>query len=85
MSPSDSNLARCLLTHAVSSILAECGNSYVNSYTEQWLRHAAALGAYHGPFVGTLADVSNQWNDWLEANGDLPEWPRGADWPARLG
>lgn len=66
-------LARVLLMHAVGGVLDGCGNSYVNSYTQQWLAHAKIIGAYHGPVIGTIIDVKQQWEQHLEENG-LPDW-----------
>ncbi len=68
-------LARVLLVHAVSPIFDECGNSYANAYTEQWLRHAKSLGAYHGRAVGSIIELRQEWEDWLDKNGGLPDWP----------
>lgn len=69
-----SEVARILLMHAVGGIFDGCGNSYANSYTEKWLRHAKALGAYHGPVIGRILDLRLEWEEWLEANG-LPDLP----------
>jgi hypothetical protein len=60
--------------HAVDRILAGCGNSYANAYTEQWLRHAKSLGAYHGRVTGNIIDLKAEWEAWLDSNG-LPDWP----------
>ena len=68
-------MARVLLMHAVSTVLDGCGNSYANSYTEQWLTHAKNLGAYNGRVVGTIIDLRNEWEAWLDANGGLPDFP----------
>jgi hypothetical protein len=80
-----SDLARVLIMHAVDSMLTTCGNSYVNAYTEQWLDWAKQLGAYHGPVIGTIKDASEQWNDWLDENGGLPEIPDSPHWLGRMG
>jgi hypothetical protein len=61
--------------HAVSTIFDGCGNSYANSYLEQWLRHAKALGAYHGRVIGNIVELKQEWEDWLDENGGLPDWP----------
>ena len=84
---SDMELARSLLMYAVDGVLAICGNSYVNATTEQWLDHAASLGAYpkEGPFIGNLLEVREAWVDWLDENGGLPEWPKSPHYLARMG
>ena len=84
---SDMELARSLLMYAVDGVLAICGNSYVNACTEQWLEHAASLGAYpkEGPFIGNLMEVREAWSYWLAENGGLPEWPDSPHYLARMG
>lgn len=67
--------ARALLMHAVDDVLSGCGNSYVNAYTERWLRGAAELEAYFGPFTGKVSDVKEEWSEIIEAQGGLPELP----------
>jgi hypothetical protein len=64
-----------LLMHAVDGILTGCGNSYANAYTEQWLTHAKALGAYHGRTIGVIRELEQEWEEWLDGNGGLPDWP----------
>jgi hypothetical protein len=73
--PPCSELARVLLMHAVDGILAGCGNSYANAYIEQWLTHAKALGAYHGRTIGMIRELEQEWEEWLDGNGGLPDWP----------
>lgn len=68
-------VARVLLIHAVSTIFDGCGNSYACAYTEQWLRHAKALGVYHGRVIGNIVELKQEWEDWLDENGGLPDWP----------
>lgn len=68
-------LARVLLMHAVSGVFDGCGNSYANAYTEQWLRHAKSLGAYHGRVIGNIRELEEEWEAWLDENGGLPDWP----------
>ena len=70
-----SELARVLLMHAVSGIFDGCGNSYANAYTEQWLTHAKSLGAYHGRTIGVIRELEQEWEEWLDQNGGLPDWP----------
>jgi len=84
---SDVELARSLLMYAVEGVLAICGNSYMNACTEQWLDHAASLGAYpkDGPFIGNIKEVREKWSEWLDENGGLPEWPDSPHWLARMG
>lgn len=71
----DIQLAKILLMHAVDPMLENCGNSYANAYTEQWLHHAKQLGAYHGRTIGNIRELMDEWEVWLDANGGLPEWP----------
>lgn len=75
--PDRADIVRALLTYAVSGVLEICGNSYVNACTEQWLRHAASLGAYphDGPFTGKVDEVAARFEEWLETVGGLPVWP----------
>lgn len=61
--------------HAVSGIFDGCGNSYANAYTEQWLSHAKSLGAYHGRTIGNIRELEQEWEEWLDENGGLPDWP----------
>lgn len=70
-----SEKARVLILHAVSNVLDGCGNSYVNAYTEKWLRTAKELGAYHGPVVGNIVDLQDQLEQWFADNGGLPDLP----------
>lgn len=70
-----SELARVLLIHAVSGIFDGCGNSYANAHTEQWLTHAKSLGAYHGRTIGKIIELEAEWEEWMDANGGLPDWP----------
>ena len=79
-------LARALLMYAVDPVLCANGNSYVNACTEQWLDHAASLGAYpkEGPFVGNLEEVRDAYQAWLDENGGLPEWPDSPHWLKRM-
>jgi hypothetical protein len=65
---------RVLLMHAVRPMLNNCGNSYANAYTEQWLALAKKAGAYHGKTIGNIIDLLEDWQDWLDNNGGLPEW-----------
>jgi hypothetical protein len=73
--------------YAVDPVLCANGNSYVNACTEQWLDHAASLGAYpkDGPFVGNLREVRERYQEWLDENGGLPEWPDSPHWLNRMG
>ena len=64
-------LAQKLLMHAVSYVLDGCGNSYINSYVEEWLKNAKKLGAYHGKTTGNVREINNDWNEWLDNNGGL--------------
>ncbi len=73
-SPDKLETARILLMHSVGGIFDGCGNSYANAYTEQWLTHAKALGAYHGNVVGKIIDLKAAWETYLNING-LPDWP----------
>ncbi len=67
-------LARILLMHATFGILHNCGNSYANKYTEEWLEQARSLGAYHGLTTGSINELTQNWNIWLDNNGGLPDW-----------
>lgn len=80
---SDMDLARILITHAVYPMLMNCGNSYVNAYTEQWLYWAQKLGAYQGPVLGSCKEVSEKWEQWLEEIGGSPELPDSPRWVQR--
>lgn len=74
--------------YAVDPVLCASGNSYVDACTEQWLVHAASLGAYprEGPFVGDLEKVRAAFEVWLEStHGDLPEWPASPHGLKRMG
>jgi len=73
-SPPGSELARVLLMHAVDGIFQGCGNSYANSYTEEWLTRAKELGAYHGRVIGRIIELEEEWAAWLDENG-LPDFP----------
>ena len=68
-----SDIARALIVHAVNHMMDGCGNSYADSYLEEWLRYAKELGAYHGRVVGTILELKQEWDDWLDENGGLPE------------
>lgn len=70
--------------HAIEPMLQSCCNSYVNAYTEQWLDWAKQLGAYHGPVIGAVEEVSERWNNWLNENGGLPEIPDSPHWSERM-
>jgi hypothetical protein len=64
-----------LIMHSVSLILQNCGNSYINAYTEKWLKHAKSIGAYHGDVTGDRGEVHQAWQGWLDYNGGLPDLP----------
>lgn len=68
---SDSENIRIMIMHAVHPMLDACGNSYANAYTEKWLTEAKKLGAYHGPVIGKISDLKEEWEWWLENNGGL--------------
>ena len=72
---SGSELARVLLMHVVDGIFQGCGNSYANSYTEEWLTRAKELGAYHGRVIGRIHELQDEWGAWLDDNGGLPDFP----------
>ena len=59
-------LAKRLVTGAVSAMFDACGNSYVNSWLESWLYHAKLIGAYDGPVIGEINVVKEQFELWLE-------------------
>lgn len=65
-------LAKTLVAHAVEAVLRNCGNSYVNSYTERWLELAKVLGVYKGPVVGSIKEVLGDWEVWSE-DDDFPD------------
>jgi hypothetical protein len=69
----DAAAVKRLVMHAVYPVLQNCGNSYANAYTEQWLRKAKEIGAYHGEVIGDIADLLEGWQDWLDKNDGLPE------------
>lgn len=69
----EASAVKRLVMHAVYPVLQNCGNSYSNSYTEQWLRKAKEIGAYHGEVIGDIADLLDDWQDWLDKNDGLPE------------
>ena len=69
----DKDIAKKLLMHTVSEILAGCGNSYSNKYTENWLTAAKKLGAYHGRVIGNITELQIEWQEWLDENGGLPD------------
>ena len=56
------------IREAVSPMMSVCGNSYVNVWLEKWLTWARAVGAYHGPVTGSMREVEEQWELWLEEN-----------------
>ena len=64
---------KILIVHAVTPVLNQCGNSYINAYTQQWLKAAKSIGAYQGPTTGRVNDVVREWEHWLSKNGGLPE------------
>lgn len=68
-------VSKILLMHVVEHVFRSCGNSYSNSYTELWLEQAKALGAYHGNTTGNIIKLQNEWYQWLEDNGGLPDLP----------
>ncbi len=70
-------IARGLLSYAADGVLRDCGNSYVNACTEQWLRHAASFNAYpeDGPFIGRVTDVRESFDEWLSSRPDIMSWP----------
>jgi hypothetical protein len=68
------HIAKALLMHAVDGIFDGCGNSYANSYTEEWLTLAKELGAYHGRVIGRINELQDEWEAWLDKNG-LPDIP----------
>jgi hypothetical protein len=72
-SESKDDRKQLLVMHAVNAILNNCGNSYANKYTEEWLLLAKEAGAYHGPTTGTIEELGGLWDEWLESNGGLPE------------
>jgi hypothetical protein len=78
-SPDLMTIEQKLIMHAVDAMFTNCGNSYVDAYLEQWLRLAHAAGSYHGPFVGEIREVEEKWEEWLDANGGLPDWPDPAN------
>lgn len=78
MSPAD--LSRILLMHSVDALFVNCGNSYVNKYTEIWLVHAKSLGAYFGRTTGTIIELRDEWSDYLDSVGGLPEMPVKDEW-----
>ena len=84
--PFDAELARRLLMHAVDAVICNCGNSYVNAWAEQWLDHAASLGAYpkEGPFIGARQEVREEFDAWLDFIGGLPKLPDSPHWLARM-
>ena len=77
--PHGPEIARILLMHAVGGIFQGCGNSYANAYTEKWLTHAKALGAYHGRVIGNILELEKEWEAWLDENGGLPDFPNVPD------
>jgi hypothetical protein len=80
-------LAKILLMHAAYGVITGCGNSYVNAWAEQWLDHAASLGAYpkDGPFIGGRKEVIEAFGEWLDENGGLPDFPNSPHWLKRMG
>lgn len=73
-------LSRKLLIAAVDGIFDGCGNSYVCSWTETWLRHARDLGAYNGECIGTIRRLQEAREKWIQEDEvtrfpDLPEHP----------
>lgn len=79
-------LARSLLMYASDGALEICGNSYVNACTEQWLEHAASLGAYNpeGPFIGKKETVRELNSNWIDQQGGIPDWPDPPGYRARM-
>lgn len=65
--------AKCLIMHSVEPVLRSCGNSYANSYIQQWLEQAKEMGAYHGFTTGLIVELMDEWEEWLDSNGGLPE------------
>ncbi len=66
--------ARILLTHAVGSILSDCGNNYANANTEEWLANAKELNAYFGKTKGNITELAEEWENSLNIHG-LPDFP----------
>jgi len=62
-----------LVIHSVDAIMSACGNSYSNSYTQNWLEEAKSLGLYDGKTTGKIQELSIEWSYWLDTNGGLPE------------
>jgi hypothetical protein len=73
-----SSLAVAVIAHSVAAVLSECGNSYANRYTEEWLLAAKSLGAYHGRTVGKINDLREEWENWLDSSGGLPDLPNAS-------
>ena len=74
---SDKEAACRLLMYAVGPVMSDCSNSYANSCVSSWLKTAKRLGAYHGPVVGNIRELSAAWDQWVEGNcpgGMLPPW-----------
>lgn len=69
--PSQDTIA--IIAHSVELILNNCGNSYANAYTEQWLIIAKEAGAYHGRTIGKIHELKEEWELWCHENG-MPDW-----------
>lgn len=54
---SDLEIAKELVREAVFAKLRDCGNSYINAYTQRWLERAKAIGCYSGPLTGTITEA----------------------------